>query len=67
MADTDTDDFLSQVTAMAEKVCKDDDEKKKYIHQHMTRAGYEAIPTYVKKEDGKDGKDGKDSGGGWFK
>jgi hypothetical protein len=47
MADKD-DDLLESVTAMADRLKLKGKERSQYIHEHMTRSGYRAIPTYVK-------------------
>lgn len=57
------DDFLDQVLAMADRLgLTDDEEKGRYVHEHMTRAGYTMVPSYVKKDAG-----GGDDTGGFFK
>ena len=58
MADKD-DDLLERVTAMADELELTGQEKRRYIHNHMTRKGYRAVPQYVKADDDDD--DDKDS------
>lgn len=48
MADDATDAFFDSVKSMADSIGLTGREKNKYVHEHMIRAGYEAIPTYVK-------------------
>jgi hypothetical protein len=48
---------------MADRIGLKGSDRTKYIHEHMTRGGYRAVPQYVKDEDG-DGDD--DSGSGFF-
>jgi hypothetical protein len=60
MTDKD-DDLLDSVTSMAERMGLTGRERTNYIHQHMTRSGYKAVPTYVKSED-----DDDDEGGSGF-
>lgn len=59
MAD-DNDDLYDQVSAMAKRLKLKGDERTQYIHEHMTRSGYRAIPNYVK-DDSKDDDEGKGS------
>ncbi len=81
MADKNDDDFFDQVSRMAERLGLVDDDRTKYVHDHMTRAGYKMIPSYVLEgEDDKSGGDffsrakrpasggggGKAKSSGWF-
>jgi hypothetical protein len=61
MADKD-DDLLDSVTAMAERLGLKGKERTTYIHEHMTRSGYRAVPQYVKADDDDD----DDGGSGFF-
>lgn len=60
MAD-DQDDFYDSVAAMAERMGLKGKERERYIHEHMTRSGYRAVPTYVLDEG--DEEDSEDDGG----
>lgn len=61
--DADTDDLLEQVTAMADRMGLEGRDRRDYIHEHMTRSGYRAEPTYVREEqDDSDRDDSKGSG-----
>lgn len=61
--DADTDDLLEQVTAMADRMGLEGADRRSYIHEHMTRSGYRAEPTYVREEqDESDRDDSKGSG-----
>jgi hypothetical protein len=80
MAEKNEDDFLGQVQAMADRLgLTDAEERGQYVHQHMTRAGYTMVPSYVKEDDDKGGDSrgffktpakgnagGKSKGSGWF-
>lgn len=82
MADQDKDDFLDTVVNMAERLGLEGDDRGKYVHEHMTRAGYRMVPSYVKEDEGDSGNEGgffktkpktsnkdsgnKNRGGGWF-
>lgn len=48
MADNNDDDLYDTVAAMAKRLGLKGDERTQYIHEHMTRSGYKAIPNYVK-------------------
>jgi hypothetical protein len=50
MADKD-DDFYDSVTGMAERLGLKGDDRRKYVHEHMTRGGYRMEPTYVPNDD----------------
>lgn len=65
MANENDDTLLDDVTAMAERIGLTGQERTRYIHEHMTRSGYRAVPTYVRGEDGEDETE-DDSGGGFF-
>jgi hypothetical protein len=56
MADDDTDDLYESVGAMAKRIGlkEGSGEYQKYVHDHMTRGGYKAVPTYVRADDGDD-------------
>ena len=58
MAD-DTDDLHDQVLAMADRLKLTGNDRRKYIHEHMTRGGFRMEPTYVK-DDGDDDDDDRD-------
>jgi hypothetical protein len=62
VADKD-DDLFDSVSAMAERMGLKGSERRRYIHEHMTRSGYRAEPTYVR-DDGDD--DDDDNGSGFF-
>lgn len=47
MAD-ENDDFYDAVLNMADRMGLEGEDRAKYVHEHMTRAGYDAIPQYVK-------------------
>lgn len=64
--DADTDDLLEQVTAMADRMGLEGRDKRDYIHEHMTRSGYRAEPTYVREEPEESDRDG-DKGSGFFR
>jgi hypothetical protein len=42
------DSFLDKVRDMAETLGLTGPERQKYVHEHMTRAGYTMVPSYVK-------------------
>jgi hypothetical protein len=80
MPDTNKEDgFFDQVSAMAERLGLTDDDRAKYVHDHMTRAGYKMVPSYILEDEGQEsgsdffrrpkanasGGKGK-SKGGWF-
>jgi hypothetical protein len=50
MADKDDDDLFDSVSAMADRIGLSGREKSRYIHEHMTRGGYRAVPSYVRDE-----------------
>ena len=54
MADDKEDDFFDQVSAMAERLGLKGDKRKRYIHDHMTQAGYDWEPSYFKADRGDD-------------
>jgi hypothetical protein len=60
VADND-DDLLDSVTSMADRMGLKGRERTSYIHEHMTRSGYRAVPNYVKDE-GDDDDDDEPSG-----
>jgi hypothetical protein len=53
------DDLYDLVTGMADRLKLEGSERSKYVHDHMTRGGYKAVPNYVLADD--DDKDDKDS------
>ena len=57
------DDLYESVSRMAERLGLKGSEKGKYIHEHMTRGGYKAVPNYVLADDGDDD---DDKGSGFF-
>jgi hypothetical protein len=61
VADSD-DDLMESVTAMADRLKIKGKERQTYIHEHMTRGGYRAVPNYVKADDDED----EDKGSGFF-
>jgi hypothetical protein len=61
VADKD-DDLLDSVTAMADRLKLGGKERSTYIHEHMTRGGYKAVPNYVLADDDDDDDDDKGSG-----
>jgi len=62
VADKD-DDLLDQVTGMADRLKLSGKERSTYIHEHMTRGGYKAVPNYVLADDDDDD---DDKGSGFF-
>lgn len=62
MADKD-DNLLERVTEMADDLELSGSERRRYIHEHMTRKGYKAIPQYVKGEGDDDDDDSGFFGG----
>lgn len=60
MAD-DTDDLFDSVNAMAERIGLKGKDKERYVHEHMTRSGYRAVPQYVL--DDTEDEDEEDDGG----
>jgi hypothetical protein len=59
----DDDDLYDTVSAMADRLKLKGKERGTYIHEHMTRSGYRAVPNYVKADDDDDDDDG---GSGFF-
>ena len=57
------DDTYERVSGMAKAMGLKGSERTEYIHEHMTRLGYDAKPNYVKKK-GRD--ENNRSGGGFF-
>ena len=51
MPDDKDDDLYDTVSAMADRIGLEGDERSSYIHEHMTRSGYRAVPNYVREED----------------
>jgi hypothetical protein len=65
MADADENDLYEAVNAMADRIgMNDPKERQRYVHEHMTRAGYDAVPTYVRREEEND--DSSSQSGGFF-
>lgn len=52
-------DFLAAIDDLADTLNLEGDERSKYVHEHMTRAGYKATVSYV---DGDDENDDGDNG-----
>lgn len=50
MADQD-DDLYDAVNGMADRMGLEGEERQRYIHEHMTKGGYDAIPQYVKRQE----------------
>lgn len=61
MADKD-DGLLDRVTEIADDLELTGRERRAYIHEHMTRKGYKAVPQYVRG----DSEDDDDDSGGFF-
>lgn len=62
--DKDDDDLFESVNAMADRLKLKGKERGTYIHEHMTRSGYRAVPNYVKADDDDD--DDDDGGSPFF-
>lgn len=62
VADKD-DDYPDAVADMADRLKLTGKERTQYIHEHMTRGGYKAVPNYVKNDDDDDD---EDRGSGFF-
>jgi len=56
MADKD-DDFPDAVSDMADRLGLKGRDRTRYVHEHMTRGGYKAVPNYVKADDDDDDDD----------
>jgi hypothetical protein len=56
VADTD-DEFHDQVLSMADRLRLKGNDRRKYVHDHMTRGGYRMEPTYVPADDDDDDDD----------
>jgi hypothetical protein len=52
-----TDDFLTMVKNMAARMGLEGKEEQKYVHEHMTRAGYSMVPSYVKDDESEENED----------
>jgi hypothetical protein len=63
VADKNDDDLYDSVAAMADRLGLKGRERSTYVHEHMTRGGYRAVPNYVKADDGDDD---DDHGSGFF-
>jgi hypothetical protein len=59
VADKD-DDLYETVSSMADRIGLKGQDKTKYVHDHMTRGGYKAIPQYVPADDKDDDDDDDD-------
>jgi hypothetical protein len=64
VADSQEDSLYDDVSAMADRLKLTGRERTSYIHEHMTRGGYKAIPSYVRDESEDD--DDEDSSGSSF-
>ena len=64
MADDKEDDLYESVARMADRLKLEGEERGRYIHEHMTRGGYRAVPQYVRDEGDEDG--GKSGGSSFF-
>lgn len=53
MTDKD-DDLHEQVLRMADRLGLEGNDRRKYVHDHMTRAGYRMEPNYVPGDDNDD-------------
>jgi hypothetical protein len=53
----DDDDLQEQVEHMADRLGLKGSDRQKYVHDHMTRGGYRAVPTYVPRDDKDDDDD----------
>jgi hypothetical protein len=60
VADSD-DEFFGAVNNMADRLGLEGEDRAKYVHEHMTRGGYDAVPQYVKREP----EPTEEEGGGW--
>jgi hypothetical protein len=60
-AEKNDDDFFDTVSRMAERLGLTDDDRQRYVHEHMTRGGYRMVPNYVKDDD-----DGGEEGSDFF-
>lgn len=58
MADND-DDLHDRVSEMADRLGLKGRERTTYIHEHMTRGGYKAVPQYVKGDEDDDEDDSR--------
>jgi hypothetical protein len=57
MPKEEDDDFYESVAGMADRMNLEGSERERYIHSHMTRAGYRAVPNYVRDDDDSDDDD----------
>ena len=64
MADSQEDSLYDDVSAMADRLKLTGRDRTQYIHEHMTRSGYRAVPTYVK--DDEEEEDDSGSGSSFF-
>lgn len=53
----DEDDLQEQVEAMADRLGLKGRDRTRYVHEHMTRGGYRAVPQYVRGDDDDDDDD----------
>jgi hypothetical protein len=52
MSDRDEENAdFDTVSAMADRLGLEGKERNKYVHEHMDRLGYDAVPTYVRREE----------------
>lgn len=65
VADNQEDSLYDDVSAMADRIGLTGKDRTSYIHEHMTRGGYRAVPSYVK-DDSDDEDDEGSSGSGFF-
>jgi hypothetical protein len=62
VADSEEDSLFDDVSAMAERIGLKGRDKERYIHEHMTRGGYRAVPSYVRDEEEEEEDEGHGSG-----
>lgn len=60
MTDKD-DDLFERVADMANRIGLKGNDRRKYIHDHMTRGGYRMEPSYVPDDSGNDEDDEEDA------
>lgn len=61
MVDKEDDSLFDDVSSMADRIGLKGQDRQRYIHEHMTRSGYRAVPNYVRDE-GEDEEGEEDSG-----
>jgi len=64
VADSEEDSLFDDVSAMADRIGLSGKDKERYIHEHMTRGGYRAVPSYVRQEEEPEEED--EDGSGFF-